>query len=62
VKPNGYIIADNVLWSGKITEIPEKMDFETRALYDYSKKVHEDNRVENLLLPVRDGLMIARKK
>ena len=55
----GYIIADNVLWSGKVVE--DKMDEETKALVDYSKLVHQDKRVENVLLPVRDGLMICRK-
>ena len=39
-----------------------EMDEETKALVQYSEKVHADNRVENILLPVRDGLMIARKK
>jgi len=55
----GYIIADNVLWSGKVVE--DKMDEETKALVDYSSLVNEDKRVENVLLPVRDGLMICRK-
>lgn len=58
----GYIIADNVLWSGKVIEDPEKMDYETRCLFDYSNKVKADGRVENVLFPIRDGLMIARKK
>lgn len=62
VRSGGYIIADNVLWSGKILVQPEKMDPETRHLYEYSKMVHNDVRVANVLLPVRDGLMIARKK
>ena len=55
----GYIIADNVLWSGKVVE--DKMDEETKALVDYSTLINEDKRVENVLLPVRDGLMICRK-
>lgn len=62
VKPGGYIIADNVLWSGKILNSPMKMDKDTRALYDYSAKIKSDSRVEKVLLPLRDGLMIARKK
>ena len=62
VRPGGFIIADNVLWSGKVTEDPEKMDEDTRGLYEYSRKIHADERVENVLFPVRDGLMIARKK
>lgn len=58
----GLIIADNVLWSGKIT-MPEKdMDRETLALHQFNQFVQQDNRVENILLPIRDGLMIVRKK
>ena len=62
VKQGGYIIADNVLWSGKILNSPMKMDIETKSLYEYSGKIQSDSRVENVLLPLRDGLMIARKK
>jgi len=39
-----------------------KMDIETRSLFEYSQKIQNDSRVENVLLPLRDGLMIARKK
>jgi predicted O-methyltransferase YrrM len=62
VKSGGYIIADNVLWSGKILAAKEKMDADTKAIDAFNNKVHADNRVEHMLLPVRDGLMIARKK
>lgn len=55
----GLIIADNVLWSGKVTN--EQMDEETRALDSYNKKMLADDRVETVLFPVRDGLMISRK-
>jgi len=55
----GYIIADNVLWSGKVIE--ENKDEETMALDNYNKKVFSDKRVETVLLPVRDGLNISRK-
>lgn len=61
VNKGGYIIADNVLWSGKVIEEKSKNDKDTKAIIEYSKKVHEDKRVQNILLPVRDGLMIARK-
>jgi caffeoyl-CoA O-methyltransferase len=62
VRHGGLIIADNVLWSGKVL-LPEKeMDEETKALVKYCKKVHADDRVENVLLPIRDGLMMVRKK
>ncbi len=62
VNSGGYIIADNVLWSGKILDEKEKMDADTKAIDAFNNKVHNDKRVEHMLLPVRDGLMIARKK
>ena len=55
----GYILADNVLWSGKVLQ--EKTDKDTRALQEFNRKVHNDPRVESVLLPVRDGIMLARK-
>lgn len=59
----GILIADNVLWSGKVLDESElNRDEETRALHEFNQKVHADHRVENVLLPVRDGLMVLRKK
>jgi len=58
----GLIIADNVLWSGKITMPESEMDRETLALHQFNQFVQQDTRVENMLLPIRDGLMIVRKK
>ena len=55
----GYILADNVLWSGKVLD--EKPDKDTRAILEFNQKVHMDKRVENLLLPIRDGIMVMRK-
>src|SRR5437868_339872 len=60
VRPGGFIIADNVLWSGKV--LLDEKDENTQALHDFSKMVLADDRLENVLLPIRDGLMIARKK
>ena len=57
----GYIIADNVLWSGKVVEEVDTRDIETQGLIAFNKKMHESKRVENLLLPIRDGLMVCRK-
>lgn len=57
----GYIIADNVLWSGKVLENDSNLDKDTLALKTYARKLKEDPRVETVLLPVRDGLLIARK-
>lgn len=55
----GYILADNVLWSGKVLD--EKSDKDTRAIKAFNDKIQEDTRVENVLLPVRDGIFIMRK-
>lgn len=61
VRIGGYIVADNVLWSGKVIEPLEKMDADTKSLFEFAQKVHNDPTLENVLLPIRDGLMIARK-
>ena len=61
VRHGGYIIADNVLWSGNILKKKAEMDEETQAIDNFNKKVIDDNRVENVLFPVRDGLMVIRK-
>lgn len=58
----GLIIADNVLWSGKVTDKAEReKDTDTAALHAFNAFVHADERVENVLFPIRDGLMVARK-
>ncbi len=62
IKPGGLIIADNVLWSGKITMPEKEMDRETLALHQFNQFVQQDSRVENILLQIRDGLMIVGKK
>lgn len=61
VRSGGVIIADNVLWSGKVVQTEKKIDKDTQALLDFNQKIHNDPRVSHLLLPVRDGLMIAWK-
>ena len=61
VKKGGLIITDNVLWSGKVLMDEKEMDADTKAIHDFNKKVNEDRRVINLLLPVRDGLMLMMK-
>ncbi|MCZ4410226.1 O-methyltransferase [Cryomorphaceae bacterium 1068] len=63
MKSGGCIIADNVLWSGKVLDEDElKNDPDTAVLNEFNKAVTADDRVENVLLPVRDGLMLIRKK
>ncbi len=59
LRPGSFIIADNVLWSGKVLD--EEKDENTRALADFNGMVLADERVENVLLPIRDGLMVIRK-
>lgn len=57
----GFIIADNVLWSGKVLQPDSELDRETIALKDFARKLKDDPRVETVLLPIRDGLLVARK-
>ena len=61
VPVGGYLIADNVLWSGKVLEKSGAMDNDTRAIDAFNKKVSQDERVFNVLFPVRDGLMVMKK-
>jgi caffeoyl-CoA O-methyltransferase len=60
MKPGGLILADNVLWSGKV--LHEAEDKNTQTLQEFNKKVTEDGRVDNFLSYIRDGLMICRVK
>ncbi|MEI6522595.1 MAG: O-methyltransferase [Bacteroidota bacterium] len=58
----GIIIADNVLWKGKVLDNTESMDKQTLALHQFNRMVFEDERVFNFILPIRDGISIAIKK
>jgi caffeoyl-CoA O-methyltransferase len=58
-RPGGFIIADNVLWSGKVLDAEK--DENTQALHDFNQMVQADDRVSNVLLPIRDGLMVVCK-
>lgn len=60
VRTGGFILADNVLWSGKI--IDEKKDKDTQKLAEFNDKIQQDNRVENVIVSMRDGIMMMRKK
>ncbi|MBO0932141.1 O-methyltransferase [Fibrella aquatilis] len=62
VRPGGLILADNVLWSGKVVDPEQANDPVTRAVRAFNQKIHDDPRVDNVLLPVRDGIMMARKR
>ncbi len=58
----GYIIADNTLWDSHVLEVPAENDRQTRGIQYFNDYVARDNRVEKVILPVRDGLTIIRKK
>ncbi|NCO63156.1 MAG: O-methyltransferase [Flavobacteriales bacterium] len=58
----GILLSDNVLWSGKVVEPVKPDDVSTKALLEYNKLLKEDDRLETILLPIRDGLSISRKK
>src|SRR5690554_2820077 len=62
LKSGSYIIADNVLWSGKVIEDYNQQDEDTKTLIDFNKMIQKDERIENVLFPIRDGLMVLRKK
>ena len=61
VKRGGFILADNVLWGNKVIEEVQDNDLYTKGIIEFNKFVHEDERVENVILPIRDGIMILRK-
>ena len=62
LKTGAVILADNVLWYGKVTEQAEEHDIETKGLQAFNRHVKADNRVEKIMLPVRDGIYLIRKK
>lgn len=62
LNPGGVLLTDNVLWSGKVVEALKKDDQSTRALLAYNKLVATDSRLETVMLPIRDGLSLSRKK
>lgn len=62
IKSGGIIIADNVLWDGKVVEELQSNDLYTKGIIDFNTFVMNDNRVENVIFPIRDGLMVLRKK
>ena len=59
IELGGYLIADNVLWSGKV--LNEAKDKDTIAIQKFNKKIYNDKKIETLLLPIRDGIMIGKK-
>jgi predicted O-methyltransferase YrrM len=62
MRVGGVVLADNVLWSGKVLNVESEADESTRALDAFNKKIQADERVSNILFAVRDGLMVIRKE
>lgn len=62
MRPGGVILADNVLWSGKVLKDPASYDMDTQMLDTFNKKIQADERIENIILPVRDGITVMRLK
>ncbi len=60
IRPGGFILVDNVLWSGKVF-MQNPPDKDTRQIRAFNEKIQADDRVENVLLPIRDGLIVIRK-
>lgn len=58
----GYIIADNTLWDGHVIATPKQNDAQTKAIMAFNDYIAQDTRVEKVILPLRDGLTIIRKK
>ena len=62
LRPGGFIIADNTLWDGHVVETPAANDYQTKGIMAFNDLVAEDPRVEKVILPLRDGLTLIRKK
>ena len=62
VNTGGLIIADNVLWDGKVLKAPQPNDRSTKGIIEFNDRIAKDNRVEKVIFPVRDGFTVIRKK
>lgn len=62
VPSGGYIIADNTLWSGKVLDSPASDDHYTKGIIEFNTLIKNDNRIEKVILPLRDGMTVIRKK
>lgn len=60
--PGGFIIADNTLWDGKVVDWGKKLDAQTEGILKFNDYVAQDDRVEKVIIPLRDGLTIIYKK
>lgn len=61
VPVGGYLIADNILWSGKVLDTPDPSDDQTIGILEFNTMIKEDSRVEKVILPIRDGMTLIRK-
>ena len=62
VKKGGFILVDNTLWYGKVVEMPTSNDWQTKGVLEFNNQLAIDERVEKVILPIRDGLTLIRKK
>lgn len=62
IRKGGFILVDNTLWYGKVIEEVKSNDWATRAILDFNRKLADEDRVEKVILPLRDGLTLIRKK
>ena len=62
LNPGGVLLSDNVLWSGKVIEPLNENDQSTKIVLEYNQLLKDDDRVETVLLPIRDGLTVSIKK
>jgi predicted O-methyltransferase YrrM len=62
MRPGGLILADNTLWDGKVLTLPKETDRQSQGIQAFNDRIAEDNRVEKVILPLRDGLTMIRVK
>lgn len=62
IPSGGYIIADNTLWSGKVLETPNEKDEQTKGVINFNSFIKNNKKVEKVILPLRDGMTVIRKK
>lgn len=62
IRKGGFILVDNTLWYGKVVEKTANNDWATKAILDFNQKLADDDRVEKVILPIRDGVTVVRKK
>jgi len=62
IRPGGFIIADDILWDGKVVEELDSKDAQTKGIIEFNDFVQNDERVENVIIPLRHGITLIRKK